>query len=386
MIDVVIAIEDAGANRQVHDVLRLAADAVAEQTATLISEPLDIGHEVERIIDWLQTYFRDDPARRLVLISDLLSRPDAAPSADNLAKRCQEILGNYAFGTIAIMALPQRIPDIDRAIRPDTSRSEFERALSLTIGRLQYVAAPTKAPAAKCDSILVRPLRSTNEMEFRSYFALRHRVYTVMGYLDDEMERCRSGLEINEADLHAIHLGAFCRTGPQERLVGTARVVTNDEANMTLQRVFEGLVRNDPVVRHRLISPYLLSLPIFQSYDEMDAIMQEVFSRRQRCGEISRVIVESEFRGRGISRALVAEALRRSVDGGLERVFLECLKIHAGLYGRFGFQPIVEGPVVDVFRTMVAMELQPTATRKAVAAQASGEAERPIAWQGGGVL
>jgi len=112
--------------------------------------------------------------------------------------------------------------------------------------------------------------------------------------------------------------------------------------------------------------------------------MEEIFRLHQRCGEISRVIVEREFRGSGISRALMVEALHRSAERGVHRLFLECLKVHEGLYGEYGFRPIsgAEGPVIDVYRTMIAMELPAAAARKAAATQSSVDEPRSISCKG----
>ena len=67
-------------------------------------------------------------------------------------------------------------------------------------------------------------------------------------------------------------------------------------------------------------------------------------------------------------------------------MFLECLKVHERLYGTYGFRPIAVGQVVDVYRTMVAMELQSAAVKKAAATQSSGEEQLPTSYKGQGTL
>jgi predicted GNAT family N-acyltransferase len=92
----------------------------------------------------------------------------------------------------------------------------------------------------------------------------------------------------------------------------------------------------------------------------MNPIVYEVCTQNQACGELSRVIVVEEFRGMGLSRRLIDEALHRSIKDGAQRLFLECLQVHEGLYEGHGFQRIrnVRGRVVDVERTMIAMEMR----------------------------
>jgi hypothetical protein len=53
--------------------------------------------------------------------------------------------------------------------------------------------------------------------------------------------------------------------------------------------------------------------------------------------------------------------LERAVGRGVTRIFLECLKIHEPLYEKHGFRQMsgFEASVIDVKRTMIAMELQP---------------------------
>lgn len=87
---------------------------------------------------------------------------------------------------------------------------------------------------------------------------------------------------------------------------------------------------------------------------------------RDKCGELSRVIVDRGYRGNGISGLLIEEAKERAVRRGLQHVFLECLKIHEQLFEKHGFKCIdgIQGPVIDVERTMIAMMLQPDEIEK----------------------
>src|SRR5262249_31283703 len=155
-------------------------------------------------------------------------------------------------------------------------------------------------------------------------FKLRHRIYKIMGYLDEEAEQNRSQLEINEADTHALHVGAFYKKDQfQEVLVGTARVTTNTEQEERLRELIEKVASGDPAVRQRLDNPYGLSLPIFQSHKAMNPIIGEVFRGDQICGELSRVTVERAYRGSGISRKLIDTALGEATRRNVKRVFLE---------------------------------------------------------------
>ena len=322
-------------------------------------EVVDLADEQSQLIEYLKTFFDQDHQNMAVLISDWLAPSDSVRHRNSLIKECQAALGANSLGTIAIMRHPRRLPDVDRIVVLDCTDRTLQGTLELILARLEYIAGPTRTTQSDYRSINVRPLR-TNETEFRDYLSLRHHVYTIMGYLDDEVEGNRSRLEVNEADVHAIHVGAFWRDGVRERLVGTARVVTNSPADTQLQEMLEAMVASDPVAKERLDTPYPLGLPIFQSHRGMNRIIHEIFTTNQRCGELSRVIVAREFRGSGISRMLIDETLRRGIGQGTERLFAECLHIHEKLYEHHGFQRIsgIAGPVIDVGRTMIAMEMR----------------------------
>ncbi|MCI0535565.1 MAG: GNAT family N-acetyltransferase [Verrucomicrobiales bacterium] len=237
--------------------------------------------------------------------------------------------------------------------------------MDLVASRLEYVLPPSPSKVVDADSVSARVLKN-NETEFREYFKLRQKIYTVMGYLDESAEECCSQLEINESDTHAIHVGAFYRSGAQKIMVGTARVVTNSEGDEALGKMFEAMLRRDIVLKRRLLTPYRLGLPIFQSHYGMNEIMGEALRGNQLCGELSRVTVAKEFRGSGISRQLVETALQSVIMKGARRLFLECLEIHESMYAQHGFVRIkgVRGSVVDVGRTMIAMQLAPHAVEQ----------------------
>ena len=199
----------------------------------------------------------------------------------------------------------------------------------------------------------VDDLRNNREPKSHAALLCRHkRVENLLAQF-----RRNSGARVCDADLHAIHIGAFYRDGFREQLVGTARVVTNAAVDETLHETLTELVNDDPVAKQRLETPYPLGLPIFQSHTRMNGIIQEVFSKNQSCGELSRVIVAPQYRGRGISTRIIDAALRKSIAAGSRRLFLECLAVHTTLYEKHGFRCIsgIRGQVVDVGRTMVAM-------------------------------
>jgi predicted GNAT family N-acyltransferase len=359
MIKLAVAIRDPETRKHFQELLALAIPRIGSRPSATPIDVVELCNEADTLIEYLRSYLEQGSGRMAVLISDWLVSPDGSRRESTLVKQCHATFAENALGLVAIMLHPRRVADVDRAVTPNCGDRLLEQILGLIIDRLVYLAVPATRTQVDRTSITVRPLRTTNETEFQEYFMLRHQVYTIMGYLDDEVVSSRSRLEVNEADLHAIHLGAFYRQGACEKLVGTARVVTNNKADGALYDLFSAMIDKDPVAKQRLNTPYSLGLPIFQSYRGMNDIIFEVFTGDEICGELSRVIVAPDFRGNGISQDIIDEALDKSIHAGAQRLFLECLPVHEALYEKHGFKriPGVEGPVVDVGRTMIAMQM-----------------------------
>jgi GNAT superfamily N-acetyltransferase len=364
-VTIALAIPEVAIRQHIMSLLGECDAEVSARTSAELAAVCDIAGDQAEILEWLRIHFAEPKVRPVILISTLLKAP-TAPADGFLNREIQRRFGLCAIGTIAVQRSPVRVTDIDRTIAPNVTRTDLTHALVMLLGRLQYLVLPVKSAENGQRSIVIRPLRAGNEAEFRSYFQLRHRVYSQMGYLEEDIERSVSKMEINAADLHSIHLGAYCRSGCGELLVGSARVVTNTEVDPGLEELFEMIADRDDVVRRKLTEPYNLGLPIFQTYRKMTPIMADIFKKKLTCGELSRVIVDREFRGGGISTRLVSEALERAVGRGVTRMFLECLKIHESLYEKHGFRrmPGFEASVIDVKRTMIAMELQPEVIAK----------------------
>lgn len=360
-VEVVLAISEPQTRQHIDRILKEADPDIRAKTSVGRISFSVIGADQTEVLARLQEYFAKPDSRPLILISDLLKAPSES-TEECLTRKFQARFAHHALGTIAIQSSPGRVTDIDRIIKPDVTRADLVNAVTPLIARLEYLTAPTARPEIDPNSIIVRPLRSDNEREFREYFEIRHRVYAQMGYLDEEMAR-ESKLEMNEADTHSIHVGAFCRSQCGERLIGSARMATNGEAVPMLVELFEGIAEKDAVAKRRLKDPYLFSLAIFQTHKTLEGRMINVYKNRQKCGELSRVIVDRSYRGAGISGRLITEALERAVGKGINPIFLECLKIHEQIYEKHGFKRLdgVEASVIDVKRTMIAMELQPQA-------------------------
>jgi predicted GNAT family N-acyltransferase len=323
----------------------------------------------EEVLQLLHLHYETSPASAALLISDLLAESSGTfPNEEcRPTSWAMEILHEFEdrlFGTMAIMDRSRRVPDIDRVLWRNFDGVALLNMLTLVADKLTYITRPERSLApVQRDPVTVRPIK--DKAELQSYFRLRYRVYRVMGYLEPRVENASSGMEMDSCDTHALHIGAFVRDGAGEKLVGTTRVVSLEPLDNRYESWTRSLARTDPVLNTRLDLYDPMGLPIFQSMRLNDKIA-EVLTQDRNCGELSRVIVTEDFRGRGLSELLVWFAVLQAVNKGVGQLLLECLPVHERLYRKFGFTPMrgVTGRVIGVDKTMVAMELNPLAVEQ----------------------
>ena len=263
------------------------------------------------------------------------------------------------LATIACTHDGQRVPEVHRTVRQGASEEELHQVMQVSLSYLRYVSRPAKL--RKNVNIKIRRLRTASEL--RDYYALRYRIYHIMGYLEHDVERAPTRLEIDACDACSLHLGAFDMRPGYDILAGTARLVIGSSDVQQLLRGniakhTENLIKSDPVIRNSIDERLLpLMLPVFQSQelnDELTSAMNHDWS----CGELSRVIVDEPYRGVGLSEKLVDEAVELARQFRLHKVYLECLKIHVPLYQSRGFAviPGKRGRVTGVSKTMIPMQ------------------------------
>jgi GNAT superfamily N-acetyltransferase len=325
-----------------------------------------------------------EPPCPVIVISDLLVELSAGALEDdtwspsNWAKEVQdELQGRGAV--IAVVDRSRRVRDIDRTLSRSASPEQLLATIKLVADKLTYMARPAKRSLGQ--SVTVRLIRRQHEL--MEYFKLRHRIYRIMGYLDEPIENAPSQMEIDWCDRISLHVGAFEQgRDAQERLVGTARVVIGAAPGGTdrTRDIFRGnwvvkLAASDPVLSHVVNNRVLeLELPIFHSQN-LSGIFRDTILHNEVCGELSRVIVAEDHRGTGLSSQLVEFAMAEAVKVGVQRLFLECLELHEPVYGKHGFKRLAgsKGAVLGVNQTMIGMERCPLVAASAAQASAVGQ-------------
>ena len=311
---------------------------------------------LESAADDIRSIYQATDSAAVVLFSDLLVEEGEPSSA---VREIMDAHEDKPLATIACTHDGRRVPEVHRTLRNEASEEELHQVIQASLSYLRYVSRPAKL--RKNIKVKVRRLRT--ESELRDYYALRFRIYHIMGYLEHDVERAPTRLEIDACDTCSVHLGAFDMLTGYDVLAGTARlVIGSSDAQQLLRgnvaKHTESLIKSDPVIRNSICDKILpLMLPVFQSQelnDELTSAMIHDWS----CGELSRVIVDEPYRGAGLSEKLVEEAVELGRQFRLHKLYLECLKIHVPLYQSLGFDviPGKRGRVSGVSKTMIPMQ------------------------------
>lgn len=299
-----------------------------------------------------------DERRALVVVSPALIVDDgrggnrASDAAEQLLK------ASWAQGVVVglIGIGSTDVPGIDAVIAPQRLREDLHATLSQVACRLWYKLAPPEPDTRdQAPDLVLRAVR--NKTRFSACLALRHRVYSSLGYLDAAIAASQIQLDFDGYDTRSKHFCVIDKNAGNT-VVGTARLVSpstlpqpneNDPtdyeawckqfANRERSRVYRDLLR--------MRSP--ASLPIVASFNHfygLDAHQryQELAYPQFSC-EVSRVVVNPDYRGLGILRMLMAEAIRVASANRKRFLLLECAPFHQAMYEKLGFQAIKDNGV-----------------------------------------
>jgi len=355
---IAVAVRDSNVRTQLLEQLETlsarGALAARLQCSSLRVEPF-VGAELHDDLQAAETaigeFFTAFPPAWAILISDSLV--DHGKPAGVVFELADTFLGK-PFGTVGITGRGVRVAEIDRMLKPAASPEQIGDALELVAARLRYISPPTRSD--RRIEFEIRRIR--DEFELKKCFCLRHRIYTIMGYLEDRKEAVPSRMEIDACDETAMHFAAFHRDRGFDTMAGTFRIVMADQPTTLFSSWTRKLLDTDRQLRTLVSSEsYPLRLPVFQS-QQLDDQLQESIENQLICAELSRVIVADEYRGLGLSTKLVERAQQEARNQQVHRFYLECLRQHEPLYAKLGFETIPgkTGRVLGVNRTMIAME------------------------------
>jgi hypothetical protein len=227
-------------------------------------------------------------------------------------------------------------------------------AIARTAGGI-WLKMPNQNEVAMSNDDAVRVQLVQSQDELAECFALRYRVYGAMGYLADEIVLAKSDIEVDEFDIRSLHFSAIDnRTGD---VVGTMRLVLQEVSRFLRDTVVGNPKRvisyqaslcqrvatkaPDDVFRSKLRQQPFLPMPILHNSNFGEKWPEFLDNTRtQEGGEISRLVVSPRYQGLGVSRLLIREGIAVAHDLKKEFLLLECIPNHAGMYAKYGFQPL----------------------------------------------
>jgi hypothetical protein len=254
-------------------------------------------------------------------------------------------------GLIAIVPNEaRRTSDIDRVLDArDLDSEELLKAIFQTAQGLSLKLPPRRdLRFSREDAVVIRLAQSKDEL-FKC-FRLRHEVYGLMGYLDEEILASQSKIEMDSFDQMSLH---FLATDiKSDSTVGTLRLVLPRPSPMlrntiignpyevyaTHARWCEEIARaaSEDSFRKRLSHPYMAALPIFQSFDFRQR-WEKVLLPPSSYAEISRVVVSPKFRGLAVSKLLMHTAIAAAISLRMKFLLLDCIPDHVPMYAKYGF-------------------------------------------------
>lgn len=312
----------------------------------------------------------------------LCQRPESRETIRKIRQWCRETSDSQCCGVIrrvdetwdlssALDSIRKR-PDESILVTVGLERSQIDRLLKRHDARqLEIVPLSPEqnyVPALR-KSILklrtreyasIRPLESA--ADFRAYFSLRYQVWKSLNYIPPDKHCPESQWELDYTDRTAFPIGAFSKEGV---LIGCARLVRGLGQEVPCAGLIQALVaeKRDPKLIANLRYPVGLVHPfdVLESFVQFREYYRALVKNNRRKAEASRVIVQPEFRCRGLGEVLVDSLISLAVKKQIDVLFLACRKEHQRFYERCGFRVIKEmecESFVNVNVPSIAMDCQ----------------------------
>lgn len=300
----------------------------------------------------------------LIIVSPKLIHTEGDQcKASNAANRLLESFWSRTtlIGLIGVnaAAAEQDIAGLDGVVHPDHIADTLIETIQAVAARLWFKIPPPAMPLDKPrDGSTLRLVQVKDVETFEECLALRHQVYSSLGYLDDAVAEAHSKVELDCYDSYARHF-AVVDIANDGHVVGTARLITPGydsifrrpaaDRDAPFSEWCDKLARTEPtrVFRDILSKPAMSALPILDSFAYFNGLhdqerYQPLVMPQHAC-EVSRVVVAPDYRGLGILRMLMDEAIRAARDAGKRFLLLECAPFHEDMYRKFGFETIEDG-------------------------------------------
>jgi len=297
-----------------------------------------------------------DQRRALVIVSPKLVEPTTdGCKASDLAQQILEASWRQQIvvGLIGVTKLPDDgAIGLDAVIAPQSIKRELRTVFQRLAHRLWFkLEPPREAGSARRKRSKLQVQRVRDKACFRECLALRHLVYSSLGYLEADVADSKIKLDLDCYDTRARQFVVIDRA--TDRVAGTARLISPGTSPM--QRDFDdalryeewcsAFAREEPgrVYRNLLKRRNLASLPIVDSFDYfLDLSNHQKYTYPQHACELSRVVVHPDYRGQGILRLLMRKVIEAARMDRKRYLMLECAPFHESMYRKFGFVTITK--------------------------------------------
>jgi len=231
------------------------------------------------------------------------------------------------------------------------SNGETDAKRLRELGVRGIVSTPDEAVDKICDILaaiemvqkpekkqLERPIiiKRVDEKEMKEYLHLRYRVWDRIGYLPE----WRQNSDQLEADAYDHYSLQFCAVdGTDNRVVTALRFVAQEKQPQG--ELIETLL--DSAKDLKTATAFDLErkgrIPS-EEYSDITAVIDENEKNGRRVGELSRLAVHPEWKGRGVTKRLMEFGIASAMDIGYRIALSRCVTSQVDFYGKFGQYPI----------------------------------------------
>ncbi len=317
---------------------------------------LRIVSSCEALLQLVKSRLSDARETNCVVISDqLLSydtenhNPEPSETAEAIFKQVRDNVS--VCGLIALtQTKTTHVQGIDANVISGRKKlDELRKALEKITGRLWYKRPPNNLfhhSSGELFSVEVSPV--SDQKNLHQSFELRGRVYGALGYIE------KSTIEMDAYDLTSIHFLALDRAN-RDRVAGAMRLIIPGNGSgqfpLTAQRYqlanyekwsrdiaktnvdrqwWKTIMKGTPTAL-----PVLNAFKYFEVPDEAMEVDEKIMPKNV-C-ELSRVVVAPEYRGMGVSKLLVNQAISMAKELRRQYLWIECAPHHIGMYQKYGF-------------------------------------------------
>ncbi len=356
LIELKLCLESAALKRlSAHDLARLAEGIELPQADDAVRVAVEFAHGQTDPANYLTKGVQKD-RRALVIVSPKLVEPTTdGCKASGLAQHILETSWRQqvVVGLVGVTELSDdRAIGLDAVIAPGEIKRDLRTVFQRLVHRLWFKLAPPQGNRrTRREQIPLEAQRVCDKASFRECLALRHRVYSSLGYLEADVAESAIKLDLDGYDTRAKHFVVFDRTA--NRVAATARLISPGASPLRsglaqaprYEDWCSAFAREEPgrVYRDLLKRRNLASLPIVDSFDYfMDLSDHQKYAYPQHACEVSRVVVHPDYRGYGILRVLMRRVIEEARRERKRYLLLECAPFHESMYRKFGFVTITK--------------------------------------------